>query len=578
MIWRRFRLLGLCLLAMLLAVLGTASLSARADDGGIGRLADVNVALAPCVKPALAGETAAALVSRADAFDCARDQKDFGSGDFWVRLAVPESTPAAATVLRWTSVWQKGATVTAAYADGSLQNFAIPTRGSGRFVHIGAYYTLTLADRGPPSTVVFRINGSGNMRGILVKPHLASPEHVAGIDMGRAAIYGGFAGLCLALFTYNLMMWRAMRQPYLLAYCATLAACLVYALTSSATMALWWPDIDNNLRLRLNYFGLAATAISAMWFTRSFLGGAFFSRRFDRFLFGSGAFVTVATLAFVFCAQWSPFWFDRLFFVAFGVFFFAGSSMFVLAARRGGRLERLFAAAWTLPVVLNLARLLHGFGLVGHSFWLDNATLVAMSAEALLSSMIIAWRIRLMQEDRDNARAQEVLARELADTDELTGMLNRRALMRAACPGPDAVGHYRLVLIDIDHFKAVNDSVGHSAGDAVLAKIAGVIRTALRPDVVAARIGGEEFALLFATDNMDRRYYSSLLARVRALPPVGGQRITISMGAANGWLGGTEGEWLALYRAADAALYEAKGAGRNRLIVAPRYRVLPEAA
>jgi diguanylate cyclase (GGDEF)-like protein len=150
--------------------------------------------------------------------------------------------------------------------------------------------------------------------------------------------------------------------------------------------------------------------------------------------------------------------------------------------------------------------------------------------------------------------------------------------MRAARPGPEAVGHYRLVLIDIDHFKSINDSVGHSAGDVVLEKVAAVIRSAMRPEVIAARIGGEEFALLFPTGNVDRRYYSSLLARVRALPPVGGQQVTISMGAANGWLGGSEGEWLALYRAADAALYEAKTAGRNRLIVAPRYRILPEAA
>lgn len=578
MVRRNFLLLVGRLAALLLAVAAAASLTARAQDGAASPLADIKVALTPCIKRAAPGDSAAAMLVRAAGFDCTRDQTDFGAGDFWVRMAVPASMPDQATVLRWSSVWQKGATVSAVYADGSVRRFAVPSHGSGRFVHIGAYYTLPLAERVPPTTLLFHITRSGNMRGILVKPHLASHQHIANVDMGRASIYGGFAGLCLALFTYNLMMWRAMRQRYLLAYCATVASCLVYAFTSSATLALWWPDIDNNLRLRLNYLGIAATAVSAMWFTRSFLGSALFSRRFDRILFGAGAGVVVATLAFTLFAQVNPIWLDRLYNFSFVVFFCVGSSMFVVAARRGGRLERLFVAAWSLPVLLNLGRLLHGFGLIGHSFWLDNATLAAMSVEALLSSVIIAWRIRLMQDDRDLARKEEAHARVLADTDELTGLLNRRALMRAVCPGPDAVGHYRLILIDIDHFKAINDSVGHSAGDAVLAKVAGVIRAAMRPEVIAARIGGEEFALLFPTGNVDRRYYSSLLARVRALPAVGGQRVTISMGAANGWLGGTEGEWLALYRSADAALYEAKSAGRNRLIVAPRYRNVSEAA
>lgn len=571
--WQSYRLLGVRFLLLVAAVFGMGAVPVEADVSP----AEINVPLRACIKPVAAGDSAAALLLNPALFACG-DQARFGSGDFWVRLAVPQSAPAAATVLRWSSLWQAGAVVTAAYADGTLMNFDVPSAGSGRFVHVGAIYSLDLRERQPPVVILFRITGAANMRGILVSPHLASREHVTSVDTSRAAIYGGFAGLCLALFTYNLMMWRAMRQRYLLAYCATLAACLAYAFTSSATLAQWFPDIDNNLRLRLNYMGLTATALLAMWFTRSFLGDALFSRRFDKALVASGVAVGVTALAFALFAQWQPYWLDRLFFLALGLFFVVGSSMFVIGWRRGGFLERLFVAAWSLPVVLNLMRLLHGFGLVPSSFWLDNATLVAMSVEALLSSMIIAWRIRLVQEDRDDARAQEAVARTLADTDDLTGLLNRRALMRAACPGPDAVGPYRLVLIDIDHFKAINDSVGHSAGDAVLAKVADVIRSAMRPDVVAARIGGEEFALLFPTGNVDRRYYSALLARVRALPAVGGQRVTISMGAANGWLGGTEGEWLALYRSADAALYEAKAAGRNRLIVAPRYRSVPEAA
>lgn len=572
--WLLIRHLLLALTAMLCA----AALPAMAQPHNSGGNGDVKVPLTACIKPVAAGDRADQLLVRTDLFDCQRAQSDFGPGDFWVRLAVPATTPASATVLRWSSVWQAGATVTAAYADGSRQEFSVPSNGSGRFVHVGAYYTLALSDRGPPATLLFRINGSGNLRGILLGPHLANQKYIAGIDSRRAAMYGGFAGLCLALLTYQLMMWRAMREQYLLAYCATICACTVYALTSSATLAQIFPAIDNNLRLRLNYAALAATAMTAMWFTRGFLGDALVSRRFDRLLMGSGIVLALATSAFVLLSPWQVHWLDLLYSSAFVLFFIAGTGMLARGWMKGGRLERMFVAAWALPVLFNVIRLFHAFGLIDQNFWVDNATLLAMSAEALLSSMIIVWRIRLMQDDRDLARAKEAAALELADTDELTGMVNRRALMRAACPKPEAAGNYRLILIDIDNFKGINDSVGHSAGDAVLVKIAGVIRASLRPEVVAARIGGEEFALLFPTGNIDRRYYSALLARVRALPPVAGQRITISMGAANGWLGGTEGEWLALYRAADAALYEAKSNGRNRLIVAPRYRDYPAVA
>lgn len=565
------------LLALLVA--GLVGLPARTSaNDALARDAG-HVALAPCIKRAAAGDQADFLLANPQLFDCKRDQNSFGPGDFWVRIDVPADTNASFTVLRWSSVWQDSASIYALYNDGTRQLVELPSSPSGKAISIGAYYTVRLNGDGAPTAILFNIRGAANTRSILLNPQLSSEQAIARIDAGRSAIYAGFAGLCLALFAYNLMLRQVMRERYLLAYCTTVAAGLFYALTSSGTLALLMPEIDNNLRLRLNYLGLTAMALSAMWFARSFFGSVMIPRAFDRLLISTGTMLGLFTLIFVLLAPWQIFVLDRLYVASFTLFFIVGSSMFVRAWMRGGQVERLFSVAWAFPVVLNMPRLLHhGFGIIPQSFWLDNATLVAMGAEALLSSLIIGYRIRLVRQDRDLARADEAEALRLAQTDELTGLLNRRALMRAACPSPEQAGQYRLILIDIDHFKAINDSVGHSAGDAVLRKVAEVIRAALRPDVIAARIGGEEFALLFPTGNVDRRYYSSLLARIRALPPVGGQRITVSMGAANGWLGGTEGEWLALFRAADAALYEAKNSGRNRLIVAPRYREMVAAA
>ena len=564
------------LLLVLAATLVTAP--ARADDGPAGERANMRINLTPCIKRVEPGDLATALLARPAAFDCATTQTKFGPGDYWVRLAVPADAPLGANRLRWSSVWQDSATVTAAYADGTQWQFDVPSADSGRFVHIGGIYTMTLRRNAVPHTVLLRISGSGNLRGILVGPHLASGEQVARTDVQRSALYGGFAGLCLALLTYHLVLWRALKENYLRAYGSMIVACLLYAFTSSAGLAQLWPGIDNNVRLRLNYLGLAAIAICALWFVRAFLGNRAFAPWFDKLAVLSAGVVAISAIAFAALSPWQVGLLDRLYFLSFALLFAVGGAMFVRGWHSGGRSERLFVLAWLVPVLFNTLRLLHGFGLVPQSFWLDNATLIAMSAEALLSSMIIAHRVRLVQADRDSARADVVEARQQADTDELTGLSNRRALMRTVCPPPEQAGMYRLVLIDVDHFKRINDSIGHSAGDQVLRRIAEMIETGRRPDALAARIGGEEFALIYKSDVEDRRYHTGLLDQVRALPPAGGQRITVSMGAATGWLGGSEGEWLALYRAADTALYQAKSEGRDRLVVAPLYRESAQAA
>jgi diguanylate cyclase (GGDEF)-like protein len=571
-------LLAMLRLLLLLFAAGGMTPAAHADHGASAERAILRIDLKPCVKPVQPGDTAAALLASPAVFDCATSQTDFGPGDYWVRIDVPARATLGANRLRWSSVWQDRATIFAAFRDGGVRRYDVPSAGSGRFVHVGGIYTVTLRREAVAQTLLMKIEGSGNMRGILLGPHLASAEQVARTDVQRGTLYGGFAGLCIALLTYHLVLWRALKENYLRAYAAMIGACLVYAFTSSAGLAQLFPGIDNNVRLRLNYLGLAATAICALWFVRAFLGNRGFTPWFDKLIIASGVGVALIALAFVTLTPWQLVLLDRLYFLSYALMFSVGVAMFVRGWQSGRRIERLFVMAWVVPILCNTTRMLHGFGLVPQSFWLDNATLIAMSAEALLSSMIIAHRVRMVQADRDSARADVVEARQQADTDELTGLSNRRALMRTVCPAPDQAGIYRLVLIDVDHFKRINDSIGHSAGDQVLCRIAEMIESGRRPDALAARIGGEEFALIYKSDLEDRRYHTGLLDQVRALPPAGGQRITVSMGAATGWLGGSEGEWLALYRAADAALYEAKSAGRDRLVVAPLYRDSARAA
>jgi diguanylate cyclase len=158
----------------------------------------------------------------------------------------------------------------------------------------------------------------------------------------------------------------------------------------------------------------------------------------------------------------------------------------------------------------------------------------------------------------------------LASLDPLTGAFNRRRLAEEASRlqarsirtgAPLAV-----VMIDVDHFKKVNDSYGHQVGDEVLRHVAKTIEMAIRADDYFARYGGEEFCILLPSTTKDEAYVlGERLRQVYADNPfsVDGQRLqsTISIGIADSVDVGTDFKSLVL--AADKALYEAKLAGRN---------------
>ncbi len=172
-----------------------------------------------------------------------------------------------------------------------------------------------------------------------------------------------------------------------------------------------------------------------------------------------------------------------------------------------------------------------------------------------------------------NLRLQgaKVAAEEQALTDPLTGLRNRRAAdlrLEMLCAGHRA---FSVMLMDLDFFKAVNDSLGHAAGDHVLREVARVLRDQTRAEDCVARTGGDEFLIIFpglADPALLRQIASRIIARITRPIPYDGQecRVSASIGIALSSMY-PEPDITRLSQDLDAALYRAKRAGREQALM-----------
>jgi diguanylate cyclase (GGDEF)-like protein len=205
------------------------------------------------------------------------------------------------------------------------------------------------------------------------------------------------------------------------------------------------------------------------------------------------------------------------------------------------------------------------------------------SAQRVQAQSRVLLRMLEVQAARDETERLRVQAAELAQqaaeathaalADALTGMANRRALDARLRDWllPEAIlqAPFAAALIDIDHFKRINDNHGHDAGDAVLRALARLLEAGTREGDFVARNGGEEFVLLMRGASLDTA--AEVCERLRrtveqhdwqTVLPAGGVTISLGLSAAQP---GDEGS--SLLRRADMAMYAAKHAGRNRLVI-----------
>jgi diguanylate cyclase (GGDEF)-like protein len=241
-----------------------------------------------------------------------------------------------------------------------------------------------------------------------------------------------------------------------------------------------------------------------------------------------------------------------------------------VAWRRGSRSAGWFLLAWALLEAVTIATTAQLLLAKGDAS--DVLTYFGLPLSMVAAAVLIA--LGVADQLREQRRALTEAERH-AQTDSLTGVLNRRSLLgrlEDACARARSGGMPVAVLfIDLDHFKRINDSFGHPAGDACLRAVVAPIHAELRQSDVIGRYGGEEFVVVLqsAGEEAARLIAERIVQRIATLRIEGfgpGIRLTASIGVAASDRLGVLGE--ALIARADAAVYAAKDAGRNRVEIA----------
>jgi diguanylate cyclase (GGDEF)-like protein len=251
-----------------------------------------------------------------------------------------------------------------------------------------------------------------------------------------------------------------------------------------------------------------------------------------------------------------------------------------LAWRRGNRQAGFFLLSWMPLLALTMARVVQLIAGLPLPAWLEYGFPGSMAYAAVIITVGLADRTLQVRRERDEAT-------HMAQFDPLTGVFNRRAIMERlrvawqAATATVTADPLAVLFLDIDHFKQINDSHGHAAGDACLGAVTEAIRAELGEADRAGRYGGEEF-LVFLRGNSARmavRVAERIVARAAALRvPAGDDLIalTVSIGVAVRDASIPDVE--ALVEHADAAQYRAKSEGRNRVAVWQRDALVPATA
>jgi len=379
------------------------------------------------------------------------------------------------------------------------------------------------------------------------------------LDAFGAGVYG------LTLVTHTGLWWRRRNRPSHFWLASSALGALLVNLTGAAARGIDDPVL---LLSALNLFGVAI-ALASLYELAGAVGG----KRPGRFARTMEALILLPPVLSLVTpgAPWM-----QVLFVMSVMFLLAAMACAARNSRAGDRESRVLAFGLTLLFItllydvlseLRVLPRIEGMPVLGFSaLYVAAAHALSLRYEreyhelqALRGELELRVQHRTNELEAANRRLDA-----LSRTDSLTGLDNRRSFLESAAARLHAHSAV-LVMIDIDHFKQINDGHGHEAGDAALRAVAAALRAALRDGDLLARWGGEEFIALIGTDDAVACAERLRLAVATSMPRIGdiALNISASFGLAHARAQSRIDDAIA---AADRALYRAKQQGRNRVV------------
>ena len=392
----------------------------------------------------------------------------------------------------------------------------------------------------------------------------SGPDGSLGWSPQMMILLAVLVGLLLAPLIYNSAFYLVLRERFILWHFAMVLAMNAFLILSSGIIHRFvFMSVGTLWFLSQLTFLLGVAAAAA--FSVNFIEPRAMTRRTRDWITGTGvALLVFGTWAILPLEAIRPFG-ARLYLTAFVPMI----AMFVYgmwhAARRGSRAVWFQIYGWAPILAVGLERIVRGFGFYAVPEWVDQVIYVTLAFEIAVAALGVVDRFDVLRRERDKAEARIDSLASLVDRDALTGMFNRRAL-EARYPDLRAQGYTALAVIDLDHFKKVNDQYGHAMGDRVLQETAAALSS--DPDTISFRLGGEEFLMLMrGPDVVERAERMRRAISIRIVNEIDGIEAPIT--ASLGLVDTTPGVATTLrrvYAHADRLLYEAKNSGRNRML------------
>ncbi|PMG77329.1 hypothetical protein BCU84_11005 [Shewanella sp. 10N.286.51.B7] len=432
------------------------------------------------------------------------------------------------------------------------------------------FYAFEHAFVSGETQVIMRVETKGPMA---LPIQFSSLEQAIHRDINSGYQYGALYGIMLALALYNLVLFVFIRQREYCLYGLYLLGFVLNSLSYTGQLhTIITYDFGVYFQDWLDIFLMITYSVAGLHFARSLLQTKEYAPGLDRFVLRTTLYIPFGMLI--------GFIFNQLFF-SMVLAFLLNTCFVVLFIAMGVKAlnaKKPFAVIFilssvTAAICITISTLAVAGVLVPYNDYTFKAIEVGMAFEAILLASILARQFRVAQIDK-------LIAEKYARTDPLTELNNRRGFQELTEPLWQQIvyqkGDASLLLIDVDSFKDVNDTHGHSVGDEVLKAIAKVISESCRQGDISARWGGEEFIVFLPHTSRDSAITQAEVIReaiekVEFLALELSLTLTASFGVAGSVANQFEDTPLTLARFepmiknADRALYIAKYSGKNQV-------------